>query len=696
MRSNTPFRGTALAVAIVLAAHALPVHASAADEPAPAPADASDSDKDSGVFTLGRVQVIGKREATVTELTSVTVDAEQLRANQAHDLAQALDLLPGIALQNVGQRRERLITLHGFSSRQVPLFIDGVPVYVPYDGNVDLSRFLVDYVSRVDVSGGLASVLYGPNILGGAINVVSRRPTAPFEGHIGAGIGLDDQFGTPTSRVQAGVGGIRAAGPGQLYFQANAAYVDAEGYRLPADFVPVPAQATRTRNNAESRDISFSGKIGWVSDNGSEYALSAYNENGQKNVPPYAGSAPGVQARYWQWPYWNKHSLYFIARNELSERATLRSRIYYDSFRNALNSFDNANYDSASKPYAFLGGKYSDYSFGGNADLEWRWNDAQTTRAALHWKNDVHREVSKVGAPQLRFEDSSYAVALEHEWHITPALAVTGGVAWTAQDGKQAQNVIGGVVTDLPVGKADALNRQVVANWGFAPGQWLYAGVAHKTRFPTIKDRFSYRLGSAIPNPDLKPEAALHYELGYAIDRDRWQARATVYQARLQDAIQNVVVAANLCTAPNPTCFQQQNVGRQRNRGVDLSFGMQVSEGLRVQAIASWLQQRVLNDPTILVTDIPDRKFRLAADWDINTRWALHGDVQHESRRYSTSDGTRVAGPFTLVNAYVRYGFSANDTLEVGMSNLTDKLYAYQEGFYEPGRRLFVNFNHAF
>ena len=41
-----------------------------------------------------------------------------------------------------------------------------MPVYVPYDGNVDLSRFLVDGISRVDVSGGLASVLYGPNTLG--------------------------------------------------------------------------------------------------------------------------------------------------------------------------------------------------------------------------------------------------------------------------------------------------------------------------------------------------------------------------------------------------------------------------------------------------------------------------------------------------------------------------------------------------
>lgn len=185
-------------------------------------------------------------------------------------------------------------------------------------------------------------------------------------------------------------------------------------------------------------------------------------------------------------------------------------------------------------------------------------------------------------------------------------------------------------------------------------------------------------------------------ESNSTIDRHRWQARATLYQARLQDAIQNVVIAPGLCTAPNPTWFQQQNVGRQRNRGLDLSFGVQITDGLRLQAIASWLQQRVLNDPTIRVTDTPGRKYRLAADWDIDTHWALHGDVQHESRRYSSSDGTRVAAAFTVANAYVRYAFTGQDALERGVSNLADTLYAYQEGFYEPGRRVFASFTHRF
>jgi iron complex outermembrane receptor protein len=129
---------------------------------------------------LGMVEVIGTRVPASLPVTTDIVLGETLTTQHRDDLAHALELVPGLTSQNVGQRRERLLALRGFNSRQVPLFIDGVPVYVPYDGNVDLARFGVDYVSEIRVGKGLASLLYGPNIMGGSINVVSRRPTEPL------------------------------------------------------------------------------------------------------------------------------------------------------------------------------------------------------------------------------------------------------------------------------------------------------------------------------------------------------------------------------------------------------------------------------------------------------------------------------------------------------------------------------------
>ncbi|MCS5517457.1 TonB-dependent receptor plug domain-containing protein [Pseudomonas qingdaonensis] len=78
--------------------------------------------------------------------------------------------------------------MRGFDRLQVPVYIDGIPTYVPYDGNIDLGRFTTYDLSRIQVDKGFASLLYGPNTLGGAINLVTRRPVQEFEGEVGGGL----------------------------------------------------------------------------------------------------------------------------------------------------------------------------------------------------------------------------------------------------------------------------------------------------------------------------------------------------------------------------------------------------------------------------------------------------------------------------------------------------------------------------
>lgn len=671
---------------------AIPLSVSAQMNVSTDEAPASGAEDASAVFQMGVVEVIGKKPPAAQAQTVETVDAETLAAQHRNDLSEALDLVPGVTVQNVGQRRERLVSVRGFSSRQVPLFIDGVPVYVPYDGNVDLSRFGVDYVSEIKVSKGLASVLYGPNILGGAINVISRKPTAGTEMSLSSGAEIGQSSESLETRYVASIGGLR----GNWYATGTLSYVDSQGYALPRDFDPVVAEDGDSRENADSRDRIFSGKLGYVAGNGDEYALSYYRQDGDKNVPPYAGSAPGTQARFWQWPYWDKRSVYFTARNAVGSSGTWRWRAYWDQFRNALNSYDDATYSSFNRPFAFEGSAYDDYTVGGNSDFEWRWQEAQATRVALHWKQDVHREVDEIDAPRERYEDRSTAVALEHEWRLTPAISLTPGYAYTVQDGREALNNENGTLVAQPVDKAHGHNAQLVATWALTPELDLIAGVARKTRFPTIKDRFSYRLGAAIPNAALQPERALHTEVGVERRFARLSLRAALFQADLDDAIESVVVPNDQCSAPNPTCAQLQNIGAQRNRGAELVAVWQPASSLRVQADVSVLDRKNRSRPELRQLDTPEQKLRLAAQWTPLAQWSVRTDAQYETRRYSSNKvlnaagvvtaPERIADDFTVINAFVRYEPVAALGLELGARNLTDELYAYQEGFYEAGR----------
>ncbi|MET0290930.1 MAG: hypothetical protein ABW136_01110 [Steroidobacteraceae bacterium] len=61
-------------------------------------------------------------------------------------------------------------------------------------------------------------------------------------------------------------------------------------------------------------------------------------------------------------------------------------------------------------------------------------------------------------------------------------------------------------------------------------------------------------------------------------------------------------------------------------------------------------------------------------------------DGQYESERNSNTNGTRIAGGFGLVNAFARYAPNAHWGFELGGRNLGDRLYAYEEGYFEAGR----------
>jgi iron complex outermembrane recepter protein len=69
-----------------------------------------------GVFDLGEVVVRGKAE-TITAVSTVDeVSAERIEENNARNVSDALDTLPGVNL-SVGSKNERNIIIRGFDQR---------------------------------------------------------------------------------------------------------------------------------------------------------------------------------------------------------------------------------------------------------------------------------------------------------------------------------------------------------------------------------------------------------------------------------------------------------------------------------------------------------------------------------------------------------------------------------------------------
>lgn len=145
-----------------------------------------------GVFTLGQINV--SAQAAGQPIGGSSLSADEMQTFNKQSLDQAMDIIPGVTSSTTGgQRNERLVYIRGFDRYQIPVMMDGVRIYLPADNRLDFGRLLTPDLSEIQVSKGYASVLDGPGAMGGAINLVTRKPTRAFEAELRQGLSFDNR-----------------------------------------------------------------------------------------------------------------------------------------------------------------------------------------------------------------------------------------------------------------------------------------------------------------------------------------------------------------------------------------------------------------------------------------------------------------------------------------------------------------------
>lgn len=635
----------------------------------------TDSIKPSNVFMLGEVIVTNhQNKDTLNRVTSKTMVSQNKM-----DVSRALNMLPGITLTASGPRNESMVSVRGFDLRQVPVYMDGIPVYVPYDGYVDLARFTTFDLAAIDVSKGFSSVLYGPNSLGGAINLVSRKPSQKLE--------YDGSLGMINENGYKGNINI-GSNIGKFYFQGGFSYLDRNSTRMSSNFVPTANENGGQRDNSYRTDQKISFKIGWTPTEKSEYAIGYINQQGEKGNPVYTGSDPLnsllLKPRYWQWPNWDKESFYFISNSNFDDKNSLKTRLYFDHFKNTLDSYDDATYTKQTKPYAFQS-IYNDYTYGGNLEYNTKFIPKNDLKIAFHFKEDVHRE-NNLGEPVRHFIDNTVLVGIEDIYKVTPKFTVIPGVSYNIRKNTEAEdyNSTTKVISDYPsAGASDAFNAQIGFFYQLNEAQKLGATVSQKTRFATIKDRYSYRMGTAIPNPDLKPEKAVNYELNYTAGLfNKVTFQTALFYSKLSDAILNV---SNV----QPGKSQMQNFGEAEYLGVEAQINYEILSNLSLNVNYTYIERNNITNPNIHFTDVPNTKVMGTLEYKPLKILRLIANSEFNSSRFSTSYGARVPD-YTLLNFYASGKIAKNFSIDAGINNIFDKNYCLVEGYPEEGRNFFV------
>ena len=163
--------------------------------PAPSPTPQTPpAPADDGTFRLGEIVYVLGQEPGSPGIGGTVVTHDQLRTFEKNSLDHAVNIAPGVVstFDANGRRNESDIFVRGFGRWQVPLMVDGVRIYLPADNRLDFGRFLTADIAAIQIQKGYASVLDGPGAMGGAINLVTMKPTKRFEAEGGLSAGGRD------------------------------------------------------------------------------------------------------------------------------------------------------------------------------------------------------------------------------------------------------------------------------------------------------------------------------------------------------------------------------------------------------------------------------------------------------------------------------------------------------------------------
>ena len=661
-------------------------------------------------FELGMTTISVTAQTSPLSPITDSIDYKKIIDFHATNLVQSMQYLPGVSIDHKLARNQQGVMIRGFDTRQVSMYLDSIPLYAPYDGYADMSRFLTSDIAEIEVAKGYSSPLLGPNGLGGAINMISRQPEKKFEG--------DAIIGTGSGNLLES--GIHLGSRWNHFFlRGGMDWLETDYFPISGDFPLNTIQPNYHRVNSYQRDIRYMGRLGWTPRRQDQYVITYSKQKADYGAPPYSGiDLDNNSPRYWKWPYWNRDSYYFNSNTGLGESHSLKFRVFYDLYPNDLTKYSDSEYSVLSAS------TYNkDHSAGFSSQFSTRMFPRHALSASFLYKADNHRErdisINRRGVetiePWHKDRDQLLSVGFQDVITISERMQATAGFSADNLDAIEAQDIRDNAVIPFDCAAAQASgdpNSCLVSAWAYNPlaslsysiskSGTLFVTFAVKSHFPTLKDRYSYKNGKAIPNPTLQPEHSRNWTLGYAhAFAFNTMMQVELFRSDVYDAIRDAQFPSDDCEETPGFCRQSVNIGKEVNQGVEFTIRSTPIPRLTLDTNYTFLNRKITG-PTnmfdVFPTGTPKHRTVATAKVRLPRRIMFLASARYESGTTDTNDTGIVvpASKFATADLGGIVPIYDDVHLQAGVNNLFDRNYYYKEGYPEPGRTWYVNMRYRF
>ncbi|HYO59811.1 TonB-dependent receptor plug domain-containing protein [Archangium sp.] len=499
-------------------------------DPTPAPPEPEETDRrKQTVVTASR----SERKLEDVVVATEVITRKQIEAVGARDLGQLLQQHPGVEL--VHTFRGTGLRLQGLDPEYVLVLVDGERVSGRVGTTLDLGRFSLRDVERVEIVKGPAAALYGADAIGGVVNLITRRVQRPLE--LGArgsfGMLLEGDFranaGTKLGPFEVRVGG---------------------GYRTrdPYDWVPTDAATSGAGLRRFDGDVALS----YSPDDRSRLWLrSQYNLRDETAVDLNPSGAV-LDRRQRQ----EQFDVSLGGRKLLPSGTSLLARGHFGLFRDQLLQDQRGSraLDDYSQNFTRLyeGVVQADHHLGDHALT----GGIEVLGERL---TSARLEESPVG----RIRGGAF---LQDEWDV----------ALSSEGSGPKLKVAPGFRFDLDSQFGGAPSPRLALKLDPGPALTVRASVGLGFRPPSFQElylRFSNQgIGYIVAgNRDLTAErsAAVNVSVDWRPPIDGWVLSASGFHTRLNNLIN--ITAGGTPDPDNPVTFSYENVARAYTQGLEVN-----------------------------------------------------------------------------------------------------------------------------
>jgi outer membrane cobalamin receptor len=466
------------------------------------------------------ILVVGRAPKEIPVSTVISLGSTQIDQLKPLDLSEVVKYAPG-AMVTVGNKDEYSLKLRGFDNKRIALLIDGVPVVDPYYGSFDLKTVAAGGVESIQITEGPSSVLYGPNTLGGIVNVITRRPGPEPK------VTLFSSYGDRSTKSL----GLDASYLWKKFgFAATAGYQDSHGYNY-RDSTGIE----QVRANSDYSRTNLNLKLYYYPTSGSEIMVNGGYYHSEYGMPPDLFGKP----RYWRFPTWDRYTLNAGGFTALGERSSLRFRAFYVWYDNSLDFFNDQAMTLRQSRSTFDNADYGVFGIGDFYLSSWN-----SLKLSVYYQGDKVRTQDDINLPWTNFDQATFSGGLEDHITLTRKWRVILGASLDYLDKFEGKNT-------------SRLNPLVGLKYSPAEDLDLHVSFAGKSRFPSMNSLYSPSQG----NPNLLSERASTWELGATYSRGIFLT-GSVFATKLKDMINSFRLANGL-----RTFF---NIGEARMNGAEL------------------------------------------------------------------------------------------------------------------------------